>query len=127
MDIALWTAAGLLAAAYLFSGAGKILLPKEKVAAYRHGGWADDFRPGSLKAMGALEAAGALGLVLPALLGIAPVLVPLAAIGLMAVMAGAMAVHLRRGEPRLAAGNFVYFALLAFVAWGRLAAEPFTG
>ena len=44
------------------------------------------------------EILGAIGLILPAVLHVAPVLVPLAAVGLILVMLGAAVVHARRHE-----------------------------
>ncbi|WP_414940196.1 DoxX family protein [Amycolatopsis sp. cmx-11-51] len=68
---------------YLVSGVGKLFIPREKIAGVASGaGWVLDFGPGAVKAIGAIEIAGAVGLILPALLDIAPVLVPLAALGL---------------------------------------------
>lgn len=58
--------------------------------------WTDGFSDGPVKGIGALEALGALGLILPAALGIAEVLTPLAAVGLTLLMAGAALTHLRR-------------------------------
>ena len=89
--------------------------------------WVLDFRPGTLKAIGALEILGAVGLILPALLDIAPILVPLAAGGLVLIMTGATIVRIRRGETKAALGDGGYLALTAFVAIGRFAVEPFTG
>ena len=48
-----------------------------------------DFSAGFVKALGAIEVLGAVGLILPALLDIRPVLVPLAALGLAVIMTGA--------------------------------------
>ena len=70
-----------------------------------------------MKAIGALEILGALGLVLPAVTGILPVLVPLAALGLTATMDGAVIVHLRRRETFIPPA--VLLVLAAFVAVGR--------
>ncbi|HEX9353566.1 MAG TPA: DoxX family protein [Streptosporangiaceae bacterium] len=81
MNIALWVIAGLLAVAFLASGAMKLTRPKEKLAASGMG-WAEDFSAGTVKAIGTLEVLAAVGLILPAALDIAPVLVPLAAVGL---------------------------------------------
>lgn len=89
--------------------------------------WVLDSKPGTLKAIGALEILGAVGLILPALLGIAPILVPLAASGLALIMTGAMIMRIRRGETKAALGDGGYLALTAFVAIGRFALEPFTG
>ncbi|WP_031004244.1 DoxX family protein [Streptomyces sp. NRRL F-5727] len=128
MNTALWIVTGLLTAVYLFSGFGKLFVPREKMASMSHAArWVLDFRTGTLKAIGALEILGAVGLVLPAVLGIAPILVPLAAGGLALIMTGATIVRIRRGETRAALGDVAYLALAAFVAIGRFAREPFTG
>ncbi|GAA2820935.1 hypothetical protein GCM10020220_006660 [Nonomuraea rubra] len=68
-----------------------------------------------------------MGLILPALLGIAPILVPLAASGLTLIMTGAVIMRIRRGETKAALGDGGYLALAAFVAIGRFVLEPFTG
>ena len=128
MNIALWIVAGLMAAIYLLSGFGKLLVPRERMAAMGDASrWVLDFRPGTLKAIGALEILGALGLILPALLDIAPILVPLAASGLTLIMAGAVILRIRRGERKTALVDATYLALTAFVAIGRFAWVPFTG
>jgi hypothetical protein len=126
MNIALWIIAGLMAAVYLVSGFGKLLVPREKMAAMGDASrWVLDFRPGSLKAIGGLEILGAAGLILPALLDIAPILVPLAASGLTLVMTGAVILRIRRGETKLALVDATYLVLIAFVAIGRFAWAPF--
>ena len=120
MNIALWIIAGLLAAVFLFSGFGKLFVPREKMAEVGNAArWVLDFRPGTLKAIGALEVIGAVGLVLPAVLDIAPILVPLAAIGLALIMIGAAVVMIRRHEFKHMLVNLIYLALIAFVAWSR--------
>ena len=55
MNIALWIIAALLALVFLASGALKLILPKEKIAATSAGGWVEDFSAGSIKAIGILE------------------------------------------------------------------------
>ncbi|MGW3341721.1 DoxX family protein [Nonomuraea rubra] len=128
MNIALWIITGLLTALYLLSGFGKLFVPREKMAQMANvARWVLDFKPGTLKAIGALEILGAVGLILPALLGIAPVLVPLAASGLTLLMTGAVIMRIRRGETKAALVDGSYLALAAFVAIGRFALEPFTG
>jgi hypothetical protein len=128
MNLALWIVAGLLAAAYLVSGGGKLILPKEKIAAVGPATrWVDDFSAGSLKAIGALEVLAAIGLILPAVLDIAPVLVPLSALGLVVIMVGASITRIRRHEFTYVIGDLIYLALAAFVAWGRFGPESFTG
>jgi uncharacterized membrane protein YphA (DoxX/SURF4 family) len=125
MNIFLWIVAGLLAAAFLASGLMKIAQPKEKLAASGMG-WTEDFSAGMVKTIGALEILAAVGLVLPALLDIVPVLVPLAALGLVAVMIGAIVTHGRRGEKQAIMINVVLLALAAVVVWGRFGPYSFT-
>jgi hypothetical protein len=128
MNLALWIIAGLLATIFLLSGVGKLFIPKEKMvgmlAAAR---WADDFSPGAIKAIGALELLAAAGLILPAALDIAPVLVPLAATGVALLFIGAVTMRLRRGERGTIVPDLVYLAMAVFVAWGRFGPESFTG
>ena len=99
MNIALWIVTGLLATAYLLGGAFKVVTPKLKIAT---GGasakWVEDFSAGGVKAIGVLEILAAAGLVLPALLKTVPILVPLAAVGIALLMAGAALTRLRRHE-----------------------------
>jgi hypothetical protein len=84
------------------------------------GAWVNDFSAGLVKALGAIEILGAVGLILPAALDIASVLVPLAAVGLATIMVGAAIVNFRGQESKHALLNLRYLALAAFVAWGRL-------
>jgi hypothetical protein len=65
------------------------------------------------------EVLGIIGLVLPYVVGVLPVLTPLAALGLALVMVLAARIHRGLGEPATAAGNLVLLALCLFVAWGR--------
>ena len=126
MNAALWIVAGLLAAAYSFGGGGKLLLSKERIAAFGASSrWVEDFSSGGVKAIGAVEILAAVGLILPAALDIAPVLVPMAALGLVILMAGAAATRIRRNELKFMAVDLIYVALAGFVAWGRFGPESF--
>lgn len=89
--------------------------------------WVLEFSPGALKAIGAVELLAAVGLILPAALDVAPALVPLAATGLVLLFACAVTMRLRRGEKATIAGDLIYLALAAFIAWGRFGPESFTG
>ncbi len=124
MNVVLWIIAGLLAAAFLAAGAMKALQPKEKLIASGMG-WAADFSDGQVKLIGLVEVLGAIGLILPAVLDIAPVLVPLAATGLAITMAGAILVHVRRKENQAVLPSLVLLVLAAVVAWGRFGPYSF--
>ncbi|WP_326641060.1 DoxX family protein [Streptosporangium sp. NBC_01755] len=66
-----------------------------------------------------------IGLILPALTGVLPVLTPLAAAGLVVTMIGAIIVHVRRKEYSALVMNLVLLVLAAFVAWGRFGPYAF--
>jgi hypothetical protein len=123
MNTALWIVAGFLAAVFLLAGCTKVLVPRERLAEAPGGGWVWDFSPAFVKALGAVELLGVIGLILPAALDIAPVLAPLAALGLGVVMIGAVIVESRRQELRHVLVDSTYLALAAFVVFGRF----FTG
>lgn len=119
MNIALWIVAGVLAAIFLLAGSTKLLIPREKLAEAPGGGWVWDFSGTFVKSLGALEILGVIGLILPAALGIAKVLVPLAALGLGLIMVCAAVVESRRDEFKHVLLNLAYLTLAAFVAFGR--------
>ena len=93
----LWILAGFLAVIFAGTGLLKLTTPPERLVEAGMG-WADDFSPGTIRLLGATEVLGAVGLVLPALLGVAPVLVPVAAVCLALQLSAATAVHVRRRE-----------------------------
>ncbi|WP_062651703.1 DoxX family protein [Streptomyces maremycinicus] len=124
MNATLWSLAGLLAVLFLLAGLMKLGQPREKLVDSGMG-WAADLAPGAVKAIGAVEVLGALGLILPAALDVAPVLVAWAAAGLAVTMAGAAAVHARRKEYPLIGVNLVLLVLAAVVAWGRFGPHAF--
>ncbi|MET4646957.1 DoxX family protein [Streptomyces sp. NPDC006539] len=127
MNLALWIAAGLLAAVALTGGISKTFVPKEKLAAVHGGGWTEDAGVGFVKTLGLFELLAVLGLILPVVVDIAPVLVPVTAVCWVLLMVGAMVTHGRRGESKFVALNLTYLALAAFIAWGRFGPESFTG
>ena len=125
MNLTQWIVAGVLAAVFLLAGGTKLVIPRQKLAQAPGGGWVNDFGATFVKTLGAVELLGAVGLVLPAAVGVAPVLVPLAAVGLATIMFGAAIVELRRQESKHVVVNLTYLALIAFVAIGRFGPESF--
>jgi uncharacterized membrane protein YphA (DoxX/SURF4 family) len=120
MLIAVWIVSGLLALAYLFSGANKAFRPHEKVKVTME--FAEDFAPWQVKVIGILEILGAIGLVLPELLHIAVILTPIAAVGLALLQIVAIIVHIRRHDsPKQLPVNIVLLVLAIFVAVVRFA------
>ena len=125
MDLALWIAAGLLAAVALAGGISKTFVPKAKLAAAHGGEWTAGASVGFVKTLGVLELLAAVGLILPAVVDIAPVMVPVTAVCWVLLMIGAMITHGRLRQFKLVMLNLVYLALAAFIAWGRFGPESF--
>ena len=120
MTTALWIVQALLAALFLFAGGMKLILPLDKLAGpVALPGW-------FIRFIGVAEVLGGLGLILPGLLRIKPQLTPLAAIGLVMIMIGAVSVTLIGRDAGAAAISLVVGLLAAFVAYGRWRIAPLT-
>ena len=119
MNLTLWIATGVLAVVALVGGISKAFVPKEKLAEYEGGEWTQQASVGFVKTLGILELLAAVGLVLSAVLDIAPVMVPVTAVCWVLLMVGAMITHGRLGQFKFVMLNSVYFVLAAFIAWGR--------
>ncbi len=128
MNIVLWIVQGLLAAVFLLPGFMKASKSKDelKEAGGERMAWVDDVSDGNLRLIGALELLAVIGLILPQLTGIMPWLTPLAAVGLVLTMIGAIRLHVRRGDGgQTIIPAVVLLLLAAFVAYGRFAVVPF--
>lgn len=123
MHLALWAVQALLALAFLAAGGMKLATPIDQLLA--NGMTFVAYTPEPLvRFIGASEVAGALGLILPSALRLAPRLTPLAAALLAVVMVLAAGAHLSHGEAPMVLPNIVLGGLSAFVAWGRLRRAP---
>lgn len=121
MNIVLWILQVLLALAFIAAG-------------YNHGfnfkkarsqmAWMTSLPDNVLRFIGVSEIMGGIGLILPAVTGILPVLTPWASVGLAVIMLLAAIFHLLRREYQAIVINLVLFALGAFVAYGRFVLEP---
>ncbi|GLZ78118.1 hypothetical protein Afil01_29250 [Actinorhabdospora filicis] len=117
MNTLLWSVQAILAALFALAGTITAVLTKPRLTSMLP--WVDDFSPATVRLIGIAELLGALGLILPAITGIATPLVPLAALGLAALMVAAAVVHARRREPSAIVVNAVLFAAAVLIAWGR--------
>ena len=114
----LWTVQGLLAALFLFAGGMKLVMPLEAMEG-------PIAVPGLfLRFIGVAEVLGALGLVLPGLLRVGRGATPLAAVGLVTIMAGATVLSIESGMVAPALIPLVTGALAAVVALGRKGWAP---
>lgn len=117
MNVVLWIVQAILAAMFALSGVAKAMQPKDKLAAKYP--WMRDVSQATVRFIGGAELLGAIGLILPAATGIAPVLTPIAGTGLAVMAALAVALHLRRKEPSGVTITAILFVLTALVAGGR--------
>lgn len=127
MNTFLWILQGLLALMMFFPGIMKLTNSNEDLIKKGNGNmdWAEDVSAKNMKLIGLVEFLAAFGIILPHLLGIVPILTPIAAIGVILTMIGALSLHLKRGdEPKAFAINIVIMAIAAFVAYGRFVLVP---
>ena len=123
MDTALWILQVLLALGFVGTGLNHATR-RDKAS----GGmaWMLTVPKPFLTTIGILEIAGAAGLILPPVTGVALWLTPLAAALLALVMVFAVVFHLRRdGEGMNVVPNLILGALAVIVAYGRLVLAPY--
>jgi uncharacterized membrane protein YphA (DoxX/SURF4 family) len=118
MNRFLWTLQILLALLFLFAGAAKFFMPMDQIVGQTH------LSANFIYFIGVMEFLGGIGLILPQMLKIRPVLTPLAAAGLLIIMIGATVVTLQMGPPSGAILPAVTGILCAVVAWGRRRLAP---
>ena len=112
-NVTLWVVQGVLASLFLFAGVMKLVLPVEAMAG-------PVALPGLfLRFIGVCEALGAVGLILPGLLRIHQELTPVAAAGLVIIMAGAVVITMMGGSIAPAVVPLIVGMLAASVAYGR--------
>ena len=118
MNVALWIIQALLAILFIFAGGSKLVMPIEKMQ--------DPIAlPGPLlRFIGVAELTGGVGLILPWLLRIRPGLTPLAALGLIIIMAGAVVITGMSGLLMMAGVSFIVGVLLAVVGYSRWRQVP---
>jgi hypothetical protein len=126
MNVALWITAGLQASVALLGGITKTFVPLEKLSQHEGAAWTRGVPPAFVKTLGILEMLAAVGLILPAVVDVAPTMVPVTAVCWLALMAGAMITHGRLGQVKLVLVNLVYVALAGFIVVGRFGPESFT-
>ncbi|HEV7742536.1 MAG TPA: DoxX family protein [Pseudolysinimonas sp.] len=120
MQIALWVVSGVLAAGFIGGGIARAVLPLERLTGMGLG-WVADLPRGLVRVISALEILGGIGLIVPVLTGILPILTPLAACGLALIMLGGLVFHARRREWKNVPVTLVLAVLAVFVAVARFA------
>jgi hypothetical protein len=122
VNAVLWLLQIVLALA--FGALGLLMLTRSRDRLLRVAGWVEDFPEPVVRLIGVVELLGAAGLLLPGVLGVAGVLVPVAALGLAVLLVGAIVTHLLRGEQDEVALPVGLLLAAAVVAAGRLSAWP---
>lgn len=118
MNTALWIIQILLTAMFVFAGITKLSQPREKLE--KQFPWVSDFFFSTVRFIGLSEFLGVVGLIVPWLTGVAPVLTPVAACGIALIMIlASTTVHLKKKEYQAIGINVVILLLAAFVAYGR--------
>lgn len=124
LNISLWIAQGLLAAMFLMAGIMKSTQPIEQLATSLS--WVSQAPSALVRFIGISEFLGGVGLLLPSLLRIKPILTPLAALGFFVIMILAFALHVFQGEYEVLGINVIIGAIALFIAWGRYKKVPIT-
>ena len=112
-SVALWTIQGLLAATFLMAGVSKLVMSAGDLADQ------SDLPVLFLRFIGVCETAGALGLILPGIVGIKRGLTPLAAAGLVVVVIGATTITAAGGDALPALFPCLVGVLAATVSYKR--------
>lgn len=123
LNIGTWIVQGLLAAVFGMAGLMKSTTPNAEMVTQGLA-WVSAVPAFVPKLAGISEVLAAFGLILPSALRIQPKLTPLAAAGLVVIMALAIPLHLSLGELPAAGLNLVLGCLAAFVVWVRFKKAP---
>lgn len=115
MNTALWIASGLLAFAMVAAGSAKIFIPRLKLVPKMK--WAATWSDAQVKLLGTAELLGGIGLIVPHLTGILPILTPIAAACLVVLMLGAAKTHVDHKESP--APPAILALIGVFIALGR--------
>jgi uncharacterized membrane protein YphA (DoxX/SURF4 family) len=120
MNVTLWIIQVVLAVLFLMAGIMKSTQPKEKLV--KSLPWVEDFSIRTVRFIGISELLGAIGIIVPQFTGILPILSPIAAVGLVIIMALAATHHIRKNEFKEVAFNAFFLILSAIVAFYRFSA-----
>lgn len=124
LNIILWVVQSLLASLFLFAGGLKLSTPVNELIQLLP--WTSDVPMGLVGFIGLCEIAGALGLILPGAMKIAPRLTLAAATGLFLLMICAAIFHAYRGEYGALPVNAILASAAIFIVWGRTYRAPLT-
>jgi putative oxidoreductase len=122
LNITLWISQFILASLFLMAGFMKTTMPIDRLSATLP--WTKDVPIFLVRFIGICELSAVIGLLLPSLLRIKPILTPIAASGLILIMIPTIIFHISRGEPQVIGMHIVFILLSSFIIWGRTRKEP---
>lgn len=117
MNTALWVMQYILAAFFIMPGIGKLSGTVQKHIADGH------LKPGTsivpIRLLGILELMGCIGIIIPWLTGIVPILTPITALGFCLVMGAGLINHTRKKEYKMLPMLVVVLIMAILVAYYR--------
>jgi uncharacterized membrane protein YhaH (DUF805 family) len=120
MNTSLWVVQAMLGTMMITLGVVKTFQPIEKLSKLS---WTTHSSEGFVRFVGISELLIGVGLVLPQLTGILPLLTPLAALSLCMIMVLAIAEHVKHKETHEIGKNVIIILLAAFITIGRLSTQ----
>ena len=122
LHITLWIAQVILGGMFIMAGVMKSTQPIVDLS--KSVPWTANVPLGLVRFIGVSELLGGIGLILPSLLRLKPILTPIAAIGILLIMVFALVYHVVNGETNVIGINIAFGLVAAFIAWGRLKKAP---
>jgi putative oxidoreductase len=122
LHIILWVAQIILGGMFIMAGMMKSTQPIVDLS--KSVPWTANVPLALIRFIGVSELLGGIGLILPSLLRIKPILTPVAAIGILLIMVFALVYHIMNGETNVIGINIAFGLVAAFIAWGRLKKAP---
>jgi hypothetical protein len=117
MNTTLWVIQALLSAFFVMPGLGKVSRSRQRHIEDGH------IKPNAsiipLRILGVLELLGCVGIIMPWLTGIFPLLTPLTALCFCLLMGAALVIHMRKKEYKMLPMLIFVFMLSAIVAYYR--------
>lgn len=116
METTLWLMQAILATVMTVSGT-VILIFRKKLKPKLT--WLTEYSPAMVAFICLSKIAGGIGLVVPMLSGILPILTPIAAIGIATIMVLAFSYHIRVKEYKDVPATIIFFIMAVFIAYFR--------
>lgn len=121
MNTLLWSCQVVLALAFGYSGLCKSIYSEATLVGKKGQTGVAGLPHSYIRIIGIAELLGMMGIIVPWLTGITPVLTPITAVCFAIIMVFAAPIHYRRKEPGNVATNFILLSLAIFTAYGRFA------